>query len=224
MSFILGLDLGQTTDFSALVVLERPQTTGSEKPTYALRHLQRWHLGTAYTQIVAEVAELAHSPFLKGSPVVVDQTGIGRPVVDLMRQGKRSVWSEPVTITGGHVETVSEDGSYHVPKKVLVSCLQLILQSRRLNVARSLPEASLLVRELQQFQVKITEAANETFGALGQGQHDDLVIALALACWLAEKNVGGPFEVSEDRSWRSPLADAPRGVFLTDEDGRPWER
>jgi hypothetical protein len=50
-----------------------------------------------------------------------------------------------------------------------------------------------------------------------------MVIALCLACWLAEKNVGGPFPVSEDRSWRSPVADAPPGVFVTDELGRPWD-
>jgi hypothetical protein len=43
------------------------------------------------------------------------------------------------------------------------------------------------VRELQQFQVKITAAANETFGVWRDGQHDDLVLAVALACWWAER-------------------------------------
>jgi len=53
-----------------------------------------------------------------------------------------------------------------VPKKELVTCLQLLLQNRRLHIARSLPEATALVRELQLFQVKITAGANETFLAL----------------------------------------------------------
>jgi hypothetical protein len=45
--------------------------------------------------------------------------------------------------------------------------------------------ASVLVQELLNFRVKITEAANETFGA-GDGEHDDIVLAVALACWYAE--------------------------------------
>jgi len=74
-----------------------------------------------------------------------------------------------------------------VPKKELVTCLQVVMQSRRLRIARGLHEAALLVRELQQFQVKITTAANETFGVWREGQHDDLVLAVALACWWAER-------------------------------------
>jgi hypothetical protein len=48
--------------------------------------------------------------------------------------------------------------------------------------------AATLVRELQNFQVKITAAANETFGVWRDGQHDDLVLAVALASWWGERN------------------------------------
>jgi hypothetical protein len=223
MPYVLGLDLGQTTDFFALVVLERPESMSApEKPVFKLPHLRRWHLRTSYTQIVADVVELLQTDTLRGSTLVVDQTCVGRPVVDLFRKGPRAVSTVPITITGGHAVTVTEDGSRHVPKKELVSCLQVILQARRLLVARSLPDAALLMRELQQFQVKITAYANETFGALGGGQHDDMVIALALACWWAERNFVGPFKVNADRAPWSPIADAPRGVFLTDENDQPW--
>jgi hypothetical protein len=37
------------------------------------------------------------------------------------------------------------------------------------------------------FQVKITAAANEVFGVWREGQHDDLVLAVAIAAWLAER-------------------------------------
>src|SRR6476646_9024318 len=60
------------------------------------------------------------------------------------------------------------------------------LQGRRLTVAKSLPYAAALVEELQNFQVKVTEAANETFGALGDGYHDDLVLAIMIAAWSGE--------------------------------------
>ena len=34
--------------------------------------------------------------------------------------------------------------------------------------------------------VKVTPAANEVFGAWREGQHDDLVLAVAIAVWQAE--------------------------------------
>ena len=77
--------------------------------------------------------------------------------------------------------------AFHVPKKELVTTLQGVLQARRLQIARGLPEAAALVRELQQFQVKITAAAHETFGVWRDVHHDDLVLAVALACWWAER-------------------------------------
>jgi hypothetical protein len=56
---------------------------------------------------------------------------------------------------------------------------------RRFRFCRSaaLPHAEVLVRELQAFKVEITEAGTETYG--GKGQHDDLVLAVALAVWRA---------------------------------------
>jgi hypothetical protein len=212
-SYILGLDLGQTKDFTALAVLEcHALETSAEKPEYALRHLRRFPLGTPYTEIVPAVATLVQSGPLAESPVVVDQTGVGRAVVDMLRRAIG--WVVPVTITGGHAVTMSEDRSFHVPKKDLVTCLQVVMQSRRLRIARGLHEAAILVRELQQFQVKITAAANETFGVWREGQHDDLVLAVALACWWAERNppLG---EGAFGGGGESLLANPPEGVFLT---------
>jgi hypothetical protein len=51
---------------------------------------------------------------------------------------------------------------------------------------------------LVNFRVKTTAAANEVYGALGAGQHDDLVLAVALAVWQAEREpppLGKPFAV-----------------------------
>jgi hypothetical protein len=190
-SYVIGLDLGQSQDFTALAVLERwaPETS-TDKPDYALRHLKRFPLGTAYTDIVPAVAALRRAEPLREASLVVDQTGVGRAVVDMLRQSAGCV--VPVTITGGHAVTRAEDNSFHVPKKELVTALQVVMQAHRLQIARGLPDATALVRELQQFQVKITAAANETFGVWRDGQHDDLVLAVALACWWAERTP--PFE------------------------------
>jgi hypothetical protein len=96
-----------------------------------------------------------------------------------------------------------------------------LLQSRRLQIARSLPDADTLVRELENFRVKITLAANETFGAWREGQHDDLVLAASLAGWWAERGYYGGFEVTEDPGSRSLFASIPEDVFLT-RDSRQW--
>jgi hypothetical protein len=213
--FILGLDLGQTQDFTALAVLEQTAIAESSdlaRPEYALRHLRRFPLGTPYTEIVPAVAEIANSRTLFGSPLVVDQTGVGRAVVDMLYQAVGRV--VPVTITGGHAVTQAEDRSWHVPKKELVTSLQVLMQSRRLQIARRSPDAATLVCELQNFQVKITAAANETFGVWRDGQHDDLVLAVALASWWGERNP--PLDGSAF-GWggESMFANAPEGVFLT---------
>jgi hypothetical protein len=191
---LIGLDLGQTQDFTALAVLRRPRKTGNETrndplPTYDVPHLQRFPLGTPYPQIVAAVVELLRTPVLRGSMLIVDQTGVGRAVVDMFvdaLHGRANGWFCPITITGG-IDVTEANGSMRVPKKELVGCLQVLLQTRRLHIAQSLPEAAILVRELETFRVKITEAANETFGAWREGQHDDLVLAVALAAWMGER-------------------------------------
>jgi hypothetical protein len=215
-SYYVGLDLGQTKDFTALAVVECSQTdagpSGSPSPDYALRYLRRFPLGTPYTEIVLTVARLLSADPLAGSPLVVDQTGVGRAVVDMLRQA--AGWVVPVTITGGHAVIRTDDGSWHVPKKELVTSLQVVMQARRLQIARSLPDAALLVRELQNFQVKITAAANETFGVWRDGQHDDLVLAVALACWWGERNPPA-YEGMFSSGGESLIANAPEGVFLT---------
>ena len=91
----------------------------------------------------------------------------------------------PITITAGH-DAVPDGAGWHVPKKELVGVLQVLLQSHRLHVARALPMAAVLVKELESFRVKITAAANETFEGWRERDHDDMVLAVALAAWVGE--------------------------------------
>ena len=187
--YFIGLDLGQASDFTALAVVERrPGENGSEEAPYSLRHLQRFPLGTAYTAIVPAVARLANKAPLAGRvTLVVDQTGVGRPMVDMLRGALIQVPIIPVTITAGQRLTITADGSHRVPKRALVFCLQRLLNTGRLKVARTLPEAETLLQEMRNFRVRITPAVHETFGTWRDGEHDDLVLAAALACWQAER-------------------------------------
>jgi hypothetical protein len=79
---LVGLDLGQASDFTALAVLER-RDVADGPASYGCRHLERFHLGTPYPTIVSAVAKMFDSPALLGAPLVVDGTGVGRAVVDM---------------------------------------------------------------------------------------------------------------------------------------------
>lgn len=183
-SYFVGLDLGQSTDFSAIAVME---CRGLTKDTYTFhcRHLHRWKLRTPYPTIVAETVELMKSPQLlegKRRVLAVDATGVGAPVVDLFKRERFYAKLAPIQIIAG--STVSEEnGVTRVPKRDLVSTVQVYLQNQRLKIAAQLELAETLTRELQNFQTKITDSANDTYGAWREGTHDDLVLAAALALW-----------------------------------------
>jgi hypothetical protein len=193
----LGLDLGQASDYTALAVLERRWVREGEADAsslvahHALRHLQRWPLGTPYTTIVSEVTQLVQKPPLSYPNLAIDQTGVGRAVVNMFAEAQPAAVLRPVLITAGHQITRGDDGAIHVPKKELASVLQALLQTRRLKIA-NLPEREVLVKELLAFRVKITLSANETFEAWRERDHDDLVLSVAMGAWMAERH-GGAF-------------------------------
>lgn len=152
-------------------------------PPLSLRHLERFPLGTRYPAIVERVAHLMHTPPIAGDAwLTVDGTGVGAPVVDEFRKVIPRL--ADVTITGGTAVGVDVDGLYRytVPKRDLVSTLQALLQSDRLKIAAGLPEAQTLVDELLAFAVTISEQAHDTYAGR-TGAHDDLVLAVAMACW-----------------------------------------
>lgn len=181
----MGLDLGQAADFTALTIIEK---TEKNPVQFQGKHLARFTLGTPYPEIVQGVGTLLSTPQLVGKcRLVVDATGVGRPVVDLLRKaGLRLV---PVVITGGDKVT-AEDGFLKVPKRDLVASLQVLLQTQRLRFAASLPLAPVLVEEMKNFKVKLTLSGHDTYGAWREGQHDDLILSVALATWYATYRTG----------------------------------
>ncbi len=193
--FFVGLDLGQRQDFTAIAVVERidPQslrpgpfrggafglTTPTPPWSLIIRHLERLPLGTPYTTVAERVCEIMLHPALEAnSRLIVDATGVGRPVVDLLRTAKFSATVTAVTITGGD-SAHNKGEEWHVPRRDLLVHLQVLLEQGRLKIARNTRETERLVREL------------ESITASGEsGEHDDLVIAVALACWRAKRASG----------------------------------
>ena len=153
-----------------------------------MRGLKRWPLGTIYTQIVADVVLLVSRPPLCWCVLGVDKTGCGTPVVDMLRAAQPQASLRPVLITAGFAVSC-EDGCWHVPKRELVAALQMVLQARLLTIPADIKEQRTLEKELLAFRARITAKGNETFEADWRTrQHDDMVLATAIAVWLGERS------------------------------------
>jgi hypothetical protein len=195
-NYFVGVDLGQSRDFTAIAVVERQELSGEWDPAaytcrkdtaLRLRFLERVELGTTYPDVVDRVIQVTRSRDLAGRcHLVVDGTGVGRPVVDLLRQAKPGCPMMPAVITSGQRETRS-DGYYGIPKRDLMVGLQVLLQRGELQIAAGLKYGAALAEEMAAMEVKVTSAGREQFGAWREGTHDDLVFAVALACWGSKK-------------------------------------
>jgi hypothetical protein len=189
---------------------------------YAVRHLQRWPLQTGYTAIAADLARLVSTPPLDCPLLIVDQTAVGSAVVDLLKRGQVHALLRPVVITTGQASSFGDAGVWRVPKKDLIACLQVPLQARRLHVA-PLPERDLLVRELMAFREKESSAKADSLESWRERDHDDLVLAVALAVWWAERFGSPPCvgrsaqglrrHVSLEDRLHGPRAAERRGLF-----------
>jgi hypothetical protein len=172
--FVVSCDLGQSMDPTAVAVLEkkigvldfRPKLDRNcniagppQKPDERIevRHLERLPLGMTYPNIVAHVGSLlARAPLCGGegqtpAELVIDETGVGRPVGDLfVESGMKS--TVRVTITGGNEVTSQGGNRWHVSKTVLVSRLDALLHTGKLKFAAELAESEAMKNELKDFR------------------------------------------------------------------------
>jgi hypothetical protein len=189
-AFVLGLDLGQTTDYTALAVGELVPT----KPVQVLiRHLERLPKQTPYPVQVATVGEkVERVKDLGRTLLVVDQTGVGRAVVDSFRVARLGVPMWPVTIAGsqmGHAKRDPTTADWVVPKKDLIGAMVSLAHAGQLQISGGISREMQRIakEELKNFRMKITAAANVSFEAWREGDHDDVVLAMALVCWAAQR-------------------------------------
>jgi len=186
---ILGLDPGQRRDPAGLAVLDG----------FDILHLERV-LGLSYPRLAERVAVLlaqlppaslvaggqprcagyadrmtAAAAAIRATPIVVDATGVGRAVVDLLE----ALHLTPIaaTLTGGSKVHV-RGREVMIPRSALFQPLQAALEAGRLRVAEGCPYAGELAREL--LAARGGPSGAESRGA---GHHGDLVTAMALAMW-----------------------------------------
>lgn len=195
--FILAIDVGQAADYTAMAGLKRiPKETGRERTdfegtsqimtrefedTWHMGFLERMPLHTPYPAL-AERAQQILGAINGTSRVVVDATGVGRPVVDFMRH------LSPIgcVITAGSQAPTLDatTGMWRVPKRTLVTNMQVHMQTGRFKISSKLPLVDVFVKEALAFKMKINQATgNMSFEAWRDGAHDDIILAAALGLW-----------------------------------------
>jgi hypothetical protein len=156
--YIMGVDLGTVNDYTVITVIDRN--------THEVVHWDRFK-GIDYTQ----QKDLIRAKALKynNARVIIDATGVGRPVYDDLRSS--GVFVEDFTFSGKS-------------KEELVGRLIVFIDEIYLRI----PNIPVLVSELKAFEYKfINERTGELlkntkYGA-PVGFHDDAVMSLGLAVW-----------------------------------------
>src|SRR5947209_16897152 len=190
--YFLGLDLGQRMDRSAVALVRPTEIVDGvdwvrfeprRAPRCDVEYVSRLRMGASYAAVVEAVRELTRRPELKGRcTVVVDATGVGMPVVEMLRAVDLAASIVPVMITGGATPHRSR-GVWYVPRRDLMVNLRGMLERKELRIAAGSREGGHLIEEL----------ANLRWDSRARSRvHDDLAFALALACWRATFGTVGP--------------------------------
>lgn len=185
--YFAAISLGQTHDRAALALCECVEV--SNEPGCLIRGLKRWDAGASYPAICEDVGKLLKSGGLTTAPLIVDITMAGLPIGRLFEKAiNRTFYA---TITGGDAEIKDESisNAYRVPKRLLVSTVQMLLQTERLKIAPGMGEAENLIRDLSSFRLNKSESAAEATSLLWrESAQDDLVFAVSISCWAALAN------------------------------------
>jgi len=184
-----GLDLGKRQDHTALVALELTWQYGPKNPAtqaialhprLTVRQAPRLPLDTETVSIPAFVRQTVQTFAPKYGQqktcgtLLIDATGNGHTVVELMRRENHGLRLSPVCISSGRTAKHLKDSYLSIPRTDLLTRLKLLFERKLIGIERTAPGFEVLQRELINF---------ETAGH--QQEHDDLVMALALATWQA---------------------------------------
>ena len=201
---ILSLSLGSGGTPTGLAVVEpKLAARKSDKEAGAAGHdrdvtfeviwLERFGAERRYPAIIGRVAEIiaARQPDQRYT-LLMDITATGRPPLKLFED--HGQYPRAMQIVAGTEETYT-GGVQSMPRRDMVSVVQVLLQSNRLQVAADLEYARDLLAGLQAFDPSPPPAGQATH------RNEDLVRAVALACWWGNRQTWGL-----DMSKINPLA------------------
>lgn len=209
---IIGVDVGQRVDYTAIILVELTYVPENEQEYLFInvRSVERFSLGTTYStvrdtllaafqnwerHVSRENRSNEHRPY-----IVLDATGVGAGLYDLLEEKVREVRSLEhrlvrVTITGGESEARVGSSEIHLPKVKMVSSLIAAIQSSRMAFPDT-PLANELRDEILNYDLSSRGTGTPELGALKSGTHDDLVTALGLACFYARRRFNRQYRLA----------------------------
>lgn len=208
MDVLIGVDIGQKVDPTAIAVVELDWRGAGKRPGfddhYVVRHLERLALGTPYPQVAGRLAAVVAGVKTRvetktvdryagplAAPVLIREERAYAPTVTLYVDGTgvgqpvvdllSEAGARPIACYFTHGDRRTQEGrGVTLGKAWLVSRLQSLLQTGRLHLPAT-NEGRQLAAELLDYEIRVDQDANDKYGAFKVGTHDDLVTALGLA-------------------------------------------
>lgn len=196
-TWLASVSLGPASHYSTVALLckQEGEYAGKRVRTYDCSLLKRYDLNTPYESIANDVRDLFTDPGLQKATLVLERTAVGLPVLDLFRGTPARI--VPIQLMGHGLKGEPDGyGGWLVPKVGLTSLMQILLAGRRpeephaalFAVADSMGEAAdLLHAEWQTFTTCVQfTAGKEASLVWRETANEDLCLAVACGCWVAE--------------------------------------
>jgi phage FluMu gp28-like protein len=163
--YYCGVDFGKLRDYSVVMVVKR------EGALLKLVYMHQFALETPYSQVIGHIVR-ANQKF-SFRKVLVDQTGVGEPVVEEIRnQGLRNVEGLKFTVQS---------------KEELLSNLKIFMEQNRLVI----PYHRQLCQQINEQQYEYSKSGHLKFSH-PENSHDDMLWSLALAVYAAREPTKEP--------------------------------
>jgi len=158
--YYAGVDFGKLADYSVIMVLKR------EGDVIKLVYMYQFPLETQYTQVIGHLVR-ANQKF-QFCKVLVDQTGVGEPVLEEIR-------NQGISCVEGLKFTVQT-------KEELLTSLKIAMEQNRLAI----PYHRQLCTQINEQQYAYSKSGHLQFSHPANS-HDDMLWALALSCMAARE-------------------------------------
>ena len=203
MNNIFALDIGSSSDYAAGILLTR--NIKKQKPLSNVRILgvnetinviqQKWvtltyhpELHTPYKTIASYTKNLLNDAQLAGDCwLLVDRGEAGNAVIEMLYDLNLSPLGIRST-SGTNISDSSSGPGYNVPHTELIQALRVEVEQQIIRVSKDVEHQAKLLQELKTLKAKKTSNKKALhYEAAREKDHDDLVMALAMAVWFSRK-------------------------------------
>ena len=200
----IGLDIGKRVDPSAVCISTAELKNDDGKTYYNIHRIERLPMVKYMDQavILAEILTKSWEQYQKEMKtqgmaryplprISIDITGVGDGVSEIILSNPviRSLFKSahfqvfPVRFTHGDKITYTSKRDINLGKEALASRLQALSEMGQIKIPMTIKiKNPFLLQEFCDFDINTDETGRTTYGAIRSCSHDDMIIALGLAC------------------------------------------